>query len=323
MTCATVSVVVAVAGERRVATGLCPNPSWVMQSISVAILFAWIQMMLIVGRFPTWGHYALMFSTVLKNVSKVSYPSFVTKSVTEEFSIFYNFVFQVLLAFVWLIVGFALSFSVLFHGNDQFSDSWKSFVKTVVMIMGEYDYDGLFASIDNQSYSNLIKNQINDTNGSSVRENSNHDFLPVISRIIFLIFVMLASIVLMNLLIGLAVSDIQGLLNEVRILKSTSAISIFFFFFTVEVNDLTIMVSSWSGTHSSIDETGCLRGAPGMGAITQDAPRTFHAKMSEVKEFGSDWNNTGHVYWLWTRNPRDLRGVGGGPFWTGCEESGD
>nr|XP_012134968.1 PREDICTED: transient receptor potential channel pyrexia-like [Megachile rotundata] len=140
------------------------RPQWVLHSISLAILLSWMQMMLLVGRLPTCGYYALMFSTVLKNILKV------------------------LLAFVCLIVGFAFSFAVLFHGNDQFRNSWRAVVKTVVMMMGEYEYGALFSD---------------EKNGSS--------FLPATSRVVFLAFVMLASIVLMNLMIGLAVNDIQGL----------------------------------------------------------------------------------------------------------------
>lgn len=188
MTCVMISIVVAMAEE------LSPpgmgTPSWVLQCISIAILFAWIEMMLLVGRFPTWGHYALMFSTVLKNVSKV------------------------LLAFVWLIVGFALSFLVLFHGNDQFDSSWRALVKTVVMMMGEYEYSDLFAVADKVNDSNSNGNKNNHSVFLNSTEINTATFLPVTSRIIFLIFVMLASIVLMNLMIGLAVSDIQGLLNE-------------------------------------------------------------------------------------------------------------
>ncbi|CAK9830093.1 Transient receptor potential channel pyrexia [Anthophora retusa] len=142
-------------------------PQWVLHSISLAILLAWMQMMLLVGRLPMCGYYALMFSTVLKNILKV------------------------LLAFVCLIVGFAFSFAVLFHGNDQFRNSWRAVVKTVVMMMGEYEYGALFSD---------------EKNGSS--------FLPATSRVVFLAFVMLASIVLMNLMIGLAVNDIQGLEKE-------------------------------------------------------------------------------------------------------------
>lgn len=59
------------------------------------------------------------------------------------------------------------------------------------MMMGEYEYEDLFNSKKNI-------------------------FLPITSRIVFFVFIMLASIVLINLMIGLAVNDIQGLEKEVR-----------------------------------------------------------------------------------------------------------
>ncbi|KOC69953.1 Transient receptor potential channel pyrexia [Habropoda laboriosa] len=172
LACATLSLTISVDGGSVESRGKELNasrhpPQWVLHSISLAILLAWMQMMLLVGRLPMCGYYALMFSTVLKNILKV------------------------LLAFVCLIVGFAFSFAVLFHGNDQFRNSWRAVVKTVVMMMGEYEYGALFSD---------------EKNGSS--------FLQATSRVVFLAFVMLASIVLMHLMIGLAVNDIQGLEKE-------------------------------------------------------------------------------------------------------------
>ncbi|XP_043497215.1 transient receptor potential channel pyrexia-like [Polistes fuscatus] len=142
-----------------------PIPEFVLHFISIAILLAWIRMMLLMGRFPIWGYYALMFSTVLSNMLKV------------------------LLAFICMVFGFALSFTVLFYENEQFHDCWRAIVKTTVMMMGEYDYESLFP---------------NDTK-------SDKSFLEFTSRVIFLGFVILVSMVLMNLMIGLAVNDIQGL----------------------------------------------------------------------------------------------------------------
>ncbi|KAG5334525.1 PYX protein, partial [Acromyrmex charruanus] len=164
--CAILSLVTSIAGEfvkcskEEIKSRHCMH--WVLHSISIAILLSWMQMMLLIGRVPMWGYYALMFSTVLKNILKV------------------------LLAFGYLIIGFALSFAVLFHGNNQFDDFWRAIVKTVVMMMGEYEYNELFES----------------------------NFLSVTSRIVFVVFIMLVSIVLINLMIGLAVNDIQGLEKE-------------------------------------------------------------------------------------------------------------
>jgi transient receptor potential cation channel subfamily A protein 1 len=83
-------------------------------------------------------------------------------------------------------MGFAISFCVQFHESAQFRNLWWSIVKTVVMMMGEYEYADLFPEDE--------KMQLR---------------LKGTSRVIFLAFVLLSSIVLMNLMVGLAVSDIQ------------------------------------------------------------------------------------------------------------------
>lgn len=93
------------------------------------------------------------------------------------------------MTFVCLVIGFALSFSIQFYNEGQFNDPWCSLVKTTVMMMGEFEYAGLF-------------------------EDTEMKRLPATSRVIFLLFIILASIVLMNLMVGLAVSDIQGLQQE-------------------------------------------------------------------------------------------------------------
>ncbi|XP_011632918.1 transient receptor potential channel pyrexia-like isoform X1 [Pogonomyrmex barbatus] len=175
--CVMLSLVTSIAGE-FVMCSQEENDSqycvqWLLHPISIALLLSWMQMMLLIGRVPMWGYYALMFSTVLKNLLKV------------------------LLAFGYLIIGFALSFAVLFHGNNQFHHFGNAIVKTIVMMMGEYEYKELF---------NMEKND------TSI--DSEITFLPVTSRIVFFIFIMLASIVLMNLMIGLAVNDIQDLEKE-------------------------------------------------------------------------------------------------------------
>ncbi|XP_018560868.1 transient receptor potential channel pyrexia-like [Anoplophora glabripennis] len=143
-------------------------PTWLLHATSIAVLLAWIELMLLIGRLPSLGYYALMFSTVLQNVVKV------------------------LLAFLCLVIGFALSFSIQFRSYEQFSDPWRALVKTTVMMMGEFEYADLFA----------------DSRGGSL--------LP---RIIFLMFIILTSIVLMNLMVGLAVSDIQELQRRGRARK--------------------------------------------------------------------------------------------------------
>ncbi|RLU16292.1 hypothetical protein DMN91_012052 [Ooceraea biroi] len=142
LVCATLTLITSVAGE-FFKCDVKSRDCWVLHSISIAILLSWMQMMLLIGRFPMCGYYALMFSTVLKNILK-------------------------------------------------FSDFWMSLVRTVVMMMGEYEYEDLLSA---------------DEKGKAA-------FLPITSRIVFFIFILLASIVLINLMIGLAVNDIQALERE-------------------------------------------------------------------------------------------------------------
>ncbi|KAK9737004.1 Ankyrin repeats (3 copies) [Popillia japonica] len=158
--CTSLALTVAVVGIEGMS-------NWKLHAISIAVLLSWTELMLLIGRLPSYGYYALMFAAVLQNVVKV------------------------LLTFICLVIGFALSFSIQFHNYPEFKDPWRAVVKTTVMMMGEFEYADLFTKSDN---------------GTDIAQG-----LPTTSRVIFLMFVIVASIVLMNLMVGLAVSDIQGL----------------------------------------------------------------------------------------------------------------
>lgn len=194
--CAALSLIVSLAGELVGCEELESGDCWMLHTISVAVLLSWMRIMLLIGRFPMCGCYALMFSAVLKNILKVGQVGDDDLQVLLKPTTYPACDFQVLLVFGCLIVGFALSFSVLFHRNQQFGDFWMSLVRTVVMMTGEYEYEDLLSA---------------DKHDDKVAA-----FLPITSRIVFLVFVMLASIVLINLMIGLAVNDIQALEKEVR-----------------------------------------------------------------------------------------------------------
>ncbi|RZF36287.1 hypothetical protein LSTR_LSTR006792 [Laodelphax striatellus] len=98
-------------------------------------------------------------------------------------------VIKILVTFSCLIIGFAFAFMVLFQSSEPFVTFWLSLLKVMVM-MSEYDYGDLFSG----------------------REG--HDYL---ARAIFLAFIILVSIVLMNLMVGIAVSDIALLEDQGRV----------------------------------------------------------------------------------------------------------
>ncbi|CAG0887706.1 unnamed protein product [Darwinula stevensoni] len=99
-------------------------------------------------------------------------------------------VFRILAIFLILLFAFSLSFSILFMEDRDFDSWYQALAKTTVMMTGEFDYSNLPFS----SY-------------------------PVTSHIVFLGFVLAATIVLMNLLVGLAVNDIKRI-NEKAITYS-------------------------------------------------------------------------------------------------------
>lgn len=91
-----------------------------------------------------------------------------------------------LLAYCCLLVAFALSFGVLFSTYRPFQSLPWTLLKTITMMSGELEYEDIFYGDTEIRY-------------------------PVTSHCMFFTFVLLVTIILTNLLVGLAVSDIQGL----------------------------------------------------------------------------------------------------------------
>jgi hypothetical protein len=95
-----------------------------------------------------------------------------------------------------LLIGFALSFYILFKGSSEqggaemFANPPISILKTIVMFTGEFDTSDL-----------------------------SFDTLPYTSHVIFLLFVVLVAIVLLNLLNGLAVNDTRVIRKDTEILS--------------------------------------------------------------------------------------------------------
>lgn len=93
---------------------------------------------------------------------------------------------NVLMTFIFLLVAFTASFIVLLPNSPALYDWWSG-VKILVLMLGEIPYDELFYDQNG--------NNINNVYGSA--------------QIMMIIFIVLICIVIMNLLFGLAVADIQ------------------------------------------------------------------------------------------------------------------
>ncbi len=153
---------------------------WQHHAAAIGVFLVWGELMLMIGRLPTFGIYVQMFTTVAKNFSKF------------------------LAAYFCLLVAFALSFCVLFPNYQSFNVGPDvAVVKTLVMMAGEVEYENFIFE-----------------NGDAL--------FPVSGHFMIMIFVVLVSIILMNLLVGLAVSDIQGLQKSAgldRLVRQTELIS--------------------------------------------------------------------------------------------------
>lgn len=138
-------------------------PDWQYHVAAIVIFLVWLELMMIVGRFPIFGLYVQMFTKVAVNFAKF------------------------LLAYCCLLIAFGLSFGVLFNSYPAFKSIFWTLLKTITMMSGELEFEDIFYD---EQY--------------PIR-------FPVTSHGMFFAFVLLVTIILTNLLVGLAVSDIQGL----------------------------------------------------------------------------------------------------------------
>lgn len=150
---------------------------WQWQLSAFCLLASWINMAMLLRRLPLIGIYVVMLTKVAQS--------------------FANF-FTILLSF---IVAFAVAFFILLPGQDSFSTIGYSVLKTAVMMTGEQDFGDIFFS---QS-----------------EDNSEADALRALFKsstlVVYVIFLPTMSIIVLNLLIGLAVGDINELMKNAKI----------------------------------------------------------------------------------------------------------
>uniref|UniRef100_F6UJR3 Transient receptor potential cation channel subfamily A member 1 homolog n=2 Tax=Ciona intestinalis TaxID=7719 RepID=F6UJR3_CIOIN len=149
------------------ATGM--REPWQWQCGAAALFFSWLGLLLFIQNFPRFGIFVLMFNDVL-----------------WTFASFFA-------VFVLFILGFALSFYVLLMNQVAFSQWWKSIIKTSVMMIGEFEYDGIFNSVPT-----MVSYQ-------------------AVTYTLFVVFMIIMSIIIMNLLVGLAVDDIKGVQDNAEL----------------------------------------------------------------------------------------------------------
>lgn len=142
---------------------------------AMAIFFAWIKMTFMIGSLPAVGIYASMSITVVKDLL--------------------NF-FAV---FLTTLIAFAFALHILLPKHPVFKNPFTSFLKILVMLIGEIDFNDTF-TIENVEEFGVAASQ-------------------GLSQLFFVALLFMVSIVIANLIIGLSVSNIDDLMKESEIYK--------------------------------------------------------------------------------------------------------
>jgi len=155
---------------------------WQYHACGFGVFLTWLLQMFLIGKVPRFGKYVEMF-----------------KNVSTTFSNFF-------VAYIFLFVSFAVSFFILFPETPAFKEVLPAaLVKVLVMMLGELEYDELYYPQDQ-----YISLRFNDSFvRGKIEMETVKQYFPFTAHILVTLFILLVSIIIMNLLFGLAVTDIQ------------------------------------------------------------------------------------------------------------------
>ncbi len=136
------------------------------------ICLAYLELIFLMGRYPfIGGSVSLMFYSIMSHLAKS------------------------LSNFLVLIVGFAFGFFIINHGkdSDHFENPMKAFLKTLIMVLGEFEFDDLYNAHEGDPYSRVF------------------------AMVLLVALAVMGSLVLVNLIVALIVSDIADLRHQAHL----------------------------------------------------------------------------------------------------------
>lgn len=174
--------------ECSASSGVRQNWQWLLAAL--CIFFGWINLLFMIRKMPRFGIFVVMFVDIVKTFFRF-FPVFVL------FIIAFSSSFYVILQnrVSW---NYLLTVSVPLQ--PEFSTIFLAPLKTTVMMIGEFEFDGIFHGDDSSHTEKMF--------GSAHTS---------VAYALFFFFCIIMTILLMNLLVGLAVDDIKGVQEKAEL----------------------------------------------------------------------------------------------------------
>ncbi|CAL4127634.1 unnamed protein product [Meganyctiphanes norvegica] len=167
---------------------------------AISAFMSWVEFMMLMGRFPikqfpSLGIYIMMLTQVAKSFIKF------------------------LVAFSSLLIGFSVSFYILFPEVPSFDTFPRSFVKTLMMMIDGIDYWALLKPENPENPDTVTANIITFPGKETGNSESplSEIFTESVQTAFLLLYAFLVSILMANLLIGLAINDMEELSRQGKI----------------------------------------------------------------------------------------------------------